>query len=91
LALAPELRQPDGFLAPIETAPFDRSGALLDAVEGIPGGATHRSGQPPTDRNKGTLRERLLPDLLPNGVARVRTRWDKERFEAAKSQIICHF
>ena len=54
-------------------------------VEGVRWSRHLPSGQPPTDRSKRTLRELLLPDLLPNGVTRAGTGRDEERFRAAKS------
>src|SRR5205823_10973642 len=37
-----------------------------------------------------TDQERLVPDLLPNAVARIGTRWEKVRFRSGKRPPICH-
>src|SRR5262249_1572729 len=56
-------------------------------------GLQHRPGaaaRDPRIRGRRTYYERLLPDLLPNSVARAGIGRDEERFGTAKSQTIRH-
>src|SRR5215469_8627720 len=49
-----------------------------------------KAAQPAGTSFVGTVHEPLLPNLLPNSVARNGTGRDKERFETAKSPTIRH-